>query len=238
MNKLLICLPALLLVGCLEPEIIGSGTIVTREYNVNSFRSVEACCGWDVVVSEAPTRRVEITGDDNIVPAIIAKSIDETLTLEYATDADRSPSQPIRVVVESPNITSLKMSSGGTAIVENVESDLFSFNASQGSSARFKSITTQSLNTALEGGSEALIDGVRVDQLNARLDGGSSISTSFQLPAVDLELAGGSRANVWVADTLVVDASGGSAVKYYGDPELEETVTDGSSVERLGDQPL
>jgi hypothetical protein len=80
--------------------------------------------------------------------------------------------------------------------------------------------STHDFNVDLSGGSYANIVGSAGD-LIIDASGGSHFDLSkFNVNDVDVELSGGSNGSVYIGGRLDADASGGSHLTYYRDPEL------------------
>jgi hypothetical protein len=122
-------------------------------------------------------------------------------TLKISLEQGSYENLNLEAKITMPSLNSLEFS-GGT----------------RGSITGFSS--THDFNVDLSGGSYANIVGSAGD-LIIDASGGSHFDLSkFNVNDVDVELSGGSNGSVYIGGRLDADASGGSHLTYYRDPEL------------------
>ena len=70
---------SVLLVGCSEVAVTGSGNLKTETLNFTDFTKVEAESGFQVELTKSSTFSVEITADDNVLEDIEVDKSSDTL---------------------------------------------------------------------------------------------------------------------------------------------------------------
>src|SRR5260370_23136453 len=92
----------------------GSGTIKEETRQVGDFSGVSVGSGIRATVSIGPKTSVVLTGDDNLLSMIKLEVVDGKLTTRVDYNEGIHPSQPIRLTVVTPHLTSAEPSGGGS----------------------------------------------------------------------------------------------------------------------------
>lgn len=219
-----------LLVGCqcIGADVVGSGKLVTEDFNFSGFTKVEAHNGFQMELTKSSTFSIEITADDNVHEYIEVTKTGETL--EIGLEWGRSyRSVTLRAKITMPDLYRINLSGGSKASITGFSSSHdFSVNLSGGSGVT-GNITAGDANFDLSGGSQVNLEGT-ADDLVVSGSGGSQLDLeAFSADNADVHLSGGSRATVNVDGTLDVDLSGGSQVSYVGEPTLGDIDLSGGS---------
>src|SRR5690606_20775679 len=81
--------------------------------------------------------------------------------------------------------------------------------------------------------SRAAIDaGTATEQRVTASGGGHYLASGVEGQSANLEVSGGSVAEVWVTESLDVEASGGSHVEYLGNPSVDQELSGGGELNR------
>lgn len=181
--------------------IRGSGDIVTENRNVSNFDSVDVCCGMELYLTQNGAESLQIEADDNILPEIETRVVDQKLEIFYldTNDVNYQPTQPVRIYLTVNEIQAVSISGGGILDAEDLSSN--------------------SIKLALSGGSDADIGRFEAEQIHIDVSGGGNFQSDFiKVDAINLELSGASDA--WIEDistnSLVVNCSGGGKVEISG----------------------
>ena len=187
--------------------IRGSGEIITESRNVSNFDRVEVCCGMELYLTQNGTETLQIEADDNILPEIETRVVDQKLEILYLDNnsINYQPTQPVRIYLTTTDIQAVSISGGGILDVESISSNSFELE--------------------LSGGSNADIDRLEADSIHVNVSGGGDFQSNFiNTGAIDLELSGASDA--WIDDistnNIVVNCSGGGKVEIIGSAESSE----------------
>lgn len=200
-----------LLVGCNfgGSGVPGSGTPKTELRPVSGFTAVAVSDAISVDVATAGEARVEISGDDNVVPLIKTELKGDRLTI--ATHKSFKPKVPLVIRVAAPQVTELVVSGASSVVLHDVHGD--------------------NLKLGLEGASKLHADGA-VHQLTLEVDG-ASMADLDRLTAerATANVAGASEAEIAVSKALDAHVSGASTLSYRGDPPaLKQDVTGASKL--------
>jgi len=207
---------AIILLGFWNPfsQVVGSGNLVSEEKSFTDFTIVEAGWGFEIEITQSDLYSINITADDNMFDYIEISQTGDTLTigLKWGSYQDVT----LRAEITMPDLNELEFS-GGT----------------QGNVRGFTS--SHDLSLILSGGSTISLEGAAND-LTISGSGGSHLYLSnFQVHDATVNLIGGSHATVNLDGRLDGDVSGGSQLKYIGNPTTVDVNTSGgSTVEKIG----
>ena len=218
------------LVGCqcIGADVVGSGKLVTEDFNFSGFTKVEAHNGFQVELTKSSTFSIEITADDNVHEYINVTKTGETLEIGLGWGRNYRLVTLIAKIT-MPDLYRIDLSGGSKAGITGFSSSHdFSVELSGGSGVT-GNITAGDANFDLSGGSQVNLEGT-ADDLVVSGSGGSQLDLeAFSVDNADVNLSGGGRATVNVDGTLDVDLSGGSRVIYVGEPTLGDIDLSGDS---------
>ncbi len=236
-------------------QVIGSGTPVTKYYDLTGVTKVTVDSGFKVDVDYGVKGEASVTVDDNLVKEHLKVEVDgDTLHVGLA-HLWRYRDVTLRARVVLPRLTGLEASGASTVVVTKFTSGDPLQLAASGSSAvnlllnRVGAVTldvsgasrvegdlsTEELGGGVSGGSVIGLTG-SAGALRLDVSGGSRLDLP-ELTAgdADLTLSGGSNGSVVVTGRLDAEASGGSRLEYSGSPQLGTIdVSGGSAVEPAG----
>ena len=204
--KLFICLVALsMFVGCTFTwgGLRGSGISKTESREVSGFSSISSKSIGRVMIQQTGKESLTISADDNILPLLESRVVDNILYLTIAKDTHMNPTKPIEFVVEVKSLENLKIDGVG--------------------SIEAKDIQGEKLSVSLDGVGSMTIAG-NVDVLNLSLSGvGSFNGEEFRTKQATVRHDGVGSAVVNVSEQLDATLSGVGSVEYIGSPQVRES---------------
>jgi hypothetical protein len=194
--------------------VVGSGRFVTESRPVTAFDRVVATAGIHVHVTPAAVESIEIRAEDNVLPLIDSVVVNGTLTLGWKPGTSGVSVHGMDVTVGARQLRGVVASAGSQIALDRAASG--------------------DLTVTLSGGSGFSGSGA-IGRLDLDASGGSHASAAdLTCRVASAKLSGGSSAVLRVVDSLSAIVSGGSTLQYFGDPVVVQTVTDASTVRRLG----
>ena len=190
------------------PSITGSGNVVTETYDFSGFTSVEAEEGFEVVITKSDSYAVSVTTDDNVIDKVQISRPGDALHLEMAPVNVRTFT--LKAVISMPELYELTLSKGSHGEVSGFSSSRdFVLGLSAGS------------HVEMVGSAGGLV---------LEASGGSHFDlTDFHVRNANVEMYGGCHGTISVDERIDADLSGGSHLKYLGDPELGDIEKSGGS---------
>jgi hypothetical protein len=203
-------LAIVVLAGCSWTGVPGSGNAKTEVRNAPAFSAVSVGGAIDADITVGPEARVEITGDDNIVPLITTDVRGDRL--EISSRKNFRTSVHLVAKITLPRLTGIGLTGSGDVTAHGVQSDHLGVTLTG-------SGTVRADGTAHEAEVELLGSGtIKLDQLAAER---ASVSVS-----------GSGDVAIAASKSLDVSITGSGDVTYRGDPELKKRITGSGSVSK------
>jgi hypothetical protein len=198
------------LAGCHWTGVPGSGNAKTEVRNVPAFSAIDITGPIDAEIAVGPESRVEITGDDNIVPLITSDVHGDRLDIGARENVRPSVHLAARITV--PRLTGLGLTGSGDVTAHGVRGD--------------------HLGVTLTGSGTIRADGT-AHEAQVDLTGSGKVALD-QLAAETATVSVSGSGDVAVAASKQLDVSitGSGDVTYRGDPELKKRITGSGSVTR------
>jgi len=225
-------LPSLGLAALVASPIPALGVEETspRHFNLTGFRTVEVQAGIQVELVAGAYLVQPLT--DRLPRDLDVRVEGDRLILGYKPLAWGTHRGPVRFRVVLPVLRALDLSGGAGAQVGPGLADPSQLLVTlSGGSQIHGAVTTGRLRLELSGGSQAFLQGA-VGELTLDASGGSGLpSPGLRAQDSHLVLSGGASADLILEARAVIDASGGSHLRYFGHPRLEQSLSGGASVD-------
>ena len=236
-----------LVVSCAGVKVQGSGNLINETYDISDFTRIKVENGFQVEVTESDSFSVVAIVDDNVLEHIDVKKSGDTLILKPKWNRSfRSVTLSAKVTM--PDIDKIELSGGAKVDINGFDSsNNLTIKLSEGSHLN-GSVTAGDVNLSLSGGSHVTLSG-SANELVANGSEGSQVTLSgsaenivikgsggshfnlqdYSVSNADINLSGGSRADIDVDGILNVNISGRSEVGYTGEPTLGDIDVDWDS---------
>lgn len=194
-----------LLKGVFSPGEKGSGTLITREFDVAAFDRIALDGGFDVYVRVGGEPAVTATVDDNLAELFTAEVEAGTLSLDWKKAC--RPSRKSRIDVTLPLLLGFTVNGAGDVEITGAHGER--------------------LELRINGAGDMTVDG-SVDELDLVVSGAGDVDAA-ELAAQDVEarVSGAGDATVRAARSLDATVSGVGEITYLGDPARKRTRVSG-----------
>lgn len=194
--------------GCSVIGVNGSGTLKSEVRQVGAFSAIDIAGPVDADVAIAAEARVEISGDDNLVPLATTEVQGDRLMI--GTRDQVRTKLPLVARITAPRVTALGASGSGTIALHGIQDD--------------------NLTLALPGSGTISGDGA-VQQLTIEMSGSGQLNLD-QLAAkrVSVTLSGSGSVRLSASEALDVTISGSGTVSYLGNPQVKQTISGSGTV--------
>lgn len=224
---------AAILLGAWSPfgQIIGSENLVTQEKDVPDFAIVEVGGGFEVEIKQADSYNVHITTDDNVLDYVEVSSLSNRLTIGLRWGVSYQ-NVTLRANITMPELHKLVFSGGTQGSIDGFSgSHEFILELSGGSTLNGNYTTTGDCMFTVSGGSHLTKLGGAANNLQIGASGGSNLNLlDFSVHNATIDLSGGGWIDINLDGRLDADVSGGSHIRYTGDPILGNIITSGGSI--------
>jgi hypothetical protein len=187
-----------LTVGCDASVTRGQGAVKSEAREVGAFSRIDAGAGITVVVRIDPTATMEVRAQENLLPVIVTEV--ENATLRIHSAHGYTTSEPVEVVVTTPELQAILLSGGSHGTVDGLAADV--------------------VDIKLSGGSELTASG-QASTVTLDISGGSTADLeALSAATISVDLTGGGRATVTASDRVQGAASGGARLTVLGGAQL------------------
>ncbi|NVB38618.1 DUF2807 domain-containing protein [Pseudenhygromyxa sp. WMMC2535] len=195
--------------GC---TLRGSGSAGSELRELDDFDRIDIGGAFTLTVHVDPDAapKVELRGDDNILPSILTKVQGSELDIGFE-NMIVNPKLPLEVEVWVPALQAIDASGASTIHVEGIAGERFDLD--------------------LSGSAEVALAGA-VERLDVDISGSAELAArTLVAERVEVELSGSGEAEVFASERLDADISGSAEVTYWGDPEVEKDISGSGKVE-------
>lgn len=196
--------------GCID-KLEGSGVAAQTDIPIENVNDVVVSAVGKINITFGESESVTISGDDNILEMLVSEQIDSRFqSMPEIEDITLIPVVPLIYDIQLISLTSLSISGDMDAEVIDIQ--------------------TENLSLTLNGLTNVVIDGV-VNKMDLYQGGQSQLNAS-DLVVEDLvvELTGDVEADVVATESITGNISGVSELTYTGEPVVDVTVSQYSSL--------
>ncbi|ASO06576.1 head GIN domain-containing protein [Arenibacter algicola] len=219
------------LISSCDHEIIRPrGDITTREVSFTGYSALKISDPFSTYVRFSDTEeKIEIEANENLHDKVIVEMADGTLGIRLKNHTSIRGNPTLNVYIVTKSITDFDLS-GASKL--SLESELVASDVSielSGASEFTGELDIQQLELEASGAAYVDLFG-QVDKLDASLSGASTLKNyDLSVKALDIRLSGASDAYLSVTETIDIDASGASKLRYKGSPIIVKSKLSGAS---------
>jgi RNA polymerase sigma factor (sigma-70 family) len=212
-----------------DKGVRGSGKVITKEFQLADFTSIEVSRNFQVELARADSFRVAITTDENLMPHIQALKDGSTLRLSVEPNLSFWATS-LKATVALPALEELRAASASRVTMKGFKSDK-PFQAN----VRFVStlegdIEAPNVSVDVAGHSRVTLKGRAKEVTISASQGGRLSLADFAADHVDVTLKHGATATVNVKERLNYDLSQGCRLEYLGNPPTTKGKTTDASM--------
>jgi hypothetical protein len=213
-------------------SITGSGKVITEQRNVTNFDKVTVCCGLECEIIQAPTYKVTVEADDNLIKDIKTTVVNGTLKIstDYGNYINVTSK---KIIVEMPNVKSLETTSGSSLkTLKSIHENSLSLKTSSGSEMNVEA-ESDTIRLESSSGSEQKIRGKALVLFTSSSSGSTIEADDLLANEVSSQSTSGSSTDVNPLISLKAKASSGSSIEYKNKPKtVTKEESSGGSVSK------
>lgn len=217
-------------VGFNEKNVKLSGVTKVLTKEVSAFDKVDVSGAIDVIVNIGNKSEVVIEADSAIMPYVVTEVKDRELRI-YNKDIIgfyNFKNNKILVTITTPSILELESSGACDVTINDLKTDMFKVSLS-GACDLIGSFECNVLDLEASGSSDSKLRG-KVKNCNIELSGACDIKAlDLEVDSLKIEGSGSSNVEITVQNSLDVELSGASELRYKGEPKYIKTDMSGVS---------
>lgn len=234
--SLLLCLASC---STKSKPIKGSGKVIEETREVKAFDKIAVRGLGELMIKQSGKESVLIEAEDNILPHLQARVVDDTLQLgpdSLSFEEMIRPTRPIRYVVTVNELDGINlMGSGSITSISKIKVDDLDL-VLDGTGHINMSIEGKGLTVSISGAGKADLRGEVEHQL-VRLSGaGRYDAANLESDVAEVYLNGAGMIAVDAQQKLLVRIAGTGRVLYKGDPKISQTISGTGSVEKIPEE--
>jgi hypothetical protein len=234
----------------------GSGNIVTQFIDVGVFDHVGLTTIGNVYIEQGDTESLTIETDDNILPYLEAKVINDKLTLSSNDNVNLAPSTAITYHVTVKNLKTVITDSSGDFFVGPYTGDQLDIFVLASGNMNLTDTKVKNLSISSNGSGIVKVENMAAEKIQVKSQASGNVEVTGTTTSLQLEASGSgdvlagdlrsSRAEIalqasgditlWAVDTLNVTINGSGHVEYYGTPKLTQRVNTSGALRSLGEK--
>lgn len=211
-------------VGFNEKNVKLSGVTKVSTKEVSAFDKVDVSGAIDVIVNIGNKSEVVIEADSAIMPYVVTEVKDRELRI-YNKDIIgfyNFKNNKILVTITTPSILELESSGACDVTINDLKTDMFKVSLS-GACDLIGSFECNVLDFESSGSSDSKLRG-KVKNCNIELSGACDIKAlDLEVDSLKIEGSGSSNVEITVQNSLDVELSGASELRYKGEPKYIKT---------------
>lgn len=224
---------ALLVVGC-APCIEGVGEITSERRVQTPFTGIEVGGNINLVIEQTSANSnpyIVVHAQENILPSVKAEIKGDVLHVE--TEGCVTTSEPIKVVVVTPQLTSIEYSGSGEVLCYMMFATPEMRIEQSGTGEITFRLMSQKTDIVHSGSGRILLNGA-TNELNIECTGSGKLELdTFRAENVSIEHSGSGDVSVQSHSSLDVQLSGSGNVLYRGEPQnLQQENTGSGNIRR------
>lgn len=219
-----------LLTSCDYEAIRPSGEVTSREVSVSNYNSIEVSDAFEVHVFFSDTEeKITIEANSDLHNKVVVENVNNTLIIRLKNRLSIKGKSTLNAFVTTKNINNFDVSGAAKIVLYD---ELISENSKielSGASDFFGEVNVNNMELRTVGASEINLFG-NINNFKASLSGASELKDYDLITKnADINISGASDAWLSITESLKIEASGASVLKYKGDATILEQKVSGSA---------
>ncbi|MFT7721367.1 MAG: head GIN domain-containing protein [Roseateles sp.] len=218
-------------------RVSGNGDLATEARDTGAFDAVTLSGGFNVVIRQGASHKVEVRADRNLLPYLETRVVEggkgRTLEIAPRRGVSLSPSSHPSFTLEMPALRAVAVAGSGTVKVEAMKVAGVDAAIAGSGDIRFANLDAERLGMKVAGSGDIVAAG-RCGATTVSISGSGDVKAA-DLAAADVKvsIAGSGGAQVQASRTLKVSIAGSGDVRYAGSPEVSSSVAGSGTVRRI-----
>lgn len=218
-------------------RVNGNGDIATEARDTGAFDGIAVSGGFNLVVRQGASHKVEIKTDRNLLPLIETRVVEgskgRTLQIEPKKGVNVHSATAPSFVIEMPALRAVSVAGSGTVKVEAMKTAGVDAAIAGSGDIRFANLEADKLAMKVSGSGDIVAAG-RCANASVSIAGSGDVKAAdLVAEEVKVTIAGSGDAVVNATKKLNVSIAGSGDVKYAGSPEITSSIAGSGKVRRM-----
>jgi hypothetical protein len=211
--------------GSSKQSLIASGHQITQNRSVSGVRSVKLATNVDLEIRQGASDSLTVTGDENILPALLTDVSLGQMTIRYDPRYDIQNYSRTKVNLTVKDLNELRLNSSGNVTVGPLTTSSFNIILGSSCDVRIEGLQADKVSSHITSSGDITIQG-EANSLN--LDISSSVNYQagdLKVQTATVKMSSSADVTLWVVNTLNATITSSGNIAYYGNPVVHQTNT-------------
>ena len=216
-------------------KVVGEGPVVTETRNVTDFKGVSVAISGKVNYQVAPTYKVEVSAQRNILNVLQTERHGDELVIKFREGTNVKSHEEIIINISAPVAEFANLSgSAELTVMGDIVSPALGLRVSGSGNIVVSKAITDDLTATITGSGNIRINQGSSFNEKLKISGSGNIDVSeITGSKVQAEISGSGHIRVHAVQTLNATISGSGSVFYKGTPQISTSVSGSGSVRPL-----
>lgn len=216
-------------------KVVGDGPVVTETRSVREFTELEFGVPGELEFIESQQQQIVIEAQRNIADVIETYVSGNELRIKVKDNKRIRTSDPVRIIVQAPNVHSFAVSGSGSMTINNMQpTDMMRLKLSGSGKIVGQKLESESLEARISGSGSIEVLAGSVDHEDVNISGSGSVNlVDVMAKKASTQTSGSGNIRLNVSDELDVKISGSGDVFYKGNPVVNVHVSGSGRLVRL-----
>jgi hypothetical protein len=215
-------------------HIEGNGNIITQARNVGKATKVKLAGSFDVELTPGSVTKVEVVGDDNILPFIYTEEKDGFLVVKSKDYLTYNSTEGIKIKITTPQLENLQLAGSGNIIGQGkfTGSDKLILKIAGSGDIKLE-VNTPKIEADIAGSGSINLSGETKDETIKIAGSGDYLTEGLMAENATIRIAGQGDVKVFTSTTLDIHIAGSGTVYYKGNPTIKQKVAGSGDIKKL-----
>jgi hypothetical protein len=214
--------------------VTGFGPVISETRPAGQFFAVSNATLADVQILQGTTERLRIRAQENLLEHVRTRVEGNVLRITTTPGVIINATQPIIIEIDLVELVRIESSGSGDISAPILDAFDLEVVSSGSGDIDLPDIIADTLIIVSSGSGEVFSSGEVIDQRIVMSGSGRIDTRELQSEAADVTMSGSGPVTIRVRDRLRAVLSGSGTLRYYGSPQVQQTVTGSGRVERAG----
>ncbi len=203
---------------------------------VSGVRGVLLAMPGNLTIEQGPDESLTMRGEMILLPSVITQVRDGILEISLEKEYPAHPGRPTELLLSAPSLESAELDAHGAIECTGFEGERLTLRASQTGDLDFQDLSADQLHVISMLGAGAVRASGTVSRQIVEVAGIAGYEArDLESTEAHVTIAGPGSATVRVSERLTAIITGPGSIYYYGDPEVESSITGSGEVVKLVD---
>ncbi len=215
-------------------RIDGNGNIVTQVRNIAKATKVKLAGSFDVDLTPGAQTRVEVVGDDNILPFLLTEEQDGFLVVKLKDNLSYNSTEGIKIKITTPQLEKLELAGTGNIIGQGkfIGSDKLVLKIAGSGNIKLE-VNTPKIEASIAGSGSISLSGETRDETIKIAGSGDYLTENLKAENATISIAGRGNVKVFTSTTLDIHIAGSGSVYYKGNPTVKQKVAGSGDIKKI-----